>query len=105
MILRGGSASEFEVYTNTQLELIRLPKDDIMRPMSIFLYRFYVCAYLSLLNLSECRMAGRLWRRFHKCNVSSAQAETSAPWRTEKTHQPVILLYSKNCSCTDSAGQ
>lgn len=35
--------------------------------------------YLSLLNLRECRMAGRLWRRFHKCSVSSAQAATRAP--------------------------
>lgn len=38
-----------------------------------------IYAYLSLLNFSECRTAGRLWRRFHKCSVSSAQAETNAP--------------------------
>lgn len=61
--------------------------------------------YLSLLNLRECRMAGRLWRRFHKCSVSSAQAATKAPCSRKNIDMiinsaihsvlPYILLWSK----------
>lgn len=61
--------------------------------------------YLSLLNLRECRMAGRLWRRFHKCSVSSAQAATKAPCSRKNIDMiinsaihsvlPYILLWRK----------
>lgn len=35
----------------------------------------------SLLNLRECRIAGRRCRKFQRCSVSSAQAVTSAPYK------------------------
>lgn len=58
-------------------------------------------AYLSLLNLRECRMAGRLWRRFHKCSVSSAQAATKAPCGRKKINNEtdeLCLLFAMHFS-------
>lgn len=37
--------------------------------------------YLSLLNLSECKIAGIFCLRFHKCMLSSVKTLTSAPCR------------------------
>lgn len=50
-------------------------------------------AYLSLLNLRECRMAGIFCLRFHRWTLSSAKALTSAPWKDREDCCEVILPF------------
>ena len=60
-------------HTETQRDTKRKRERESEKP------RIFQVSYLSLLNLSEWRMAGLFCLRFQRCTLSSARALTSAP--------------------------